>query len=90
MFRKKNIIKASPKKEHFNEPKQMHSNVNIYSISIVLDGQIQEIIRTEARLWALLMSDPKFVDLTENESKPMLGWEYNEETMEFTNPNEKN
>lgn len=89
MFGKKKIIKESPKKDSFNEPRKMHSDVNIYSVAIVLDGQIQEIIRTEARLWALLLSNPQFIDITENESRPMLGWEYNEETMEFISPNEK-
>jgi hypothetical protein len=37
-------------------------NVSINHIAVVLDGQVQEVIRAENRLAALLLSDPEFIE----------------------------
>jgi hypothetical protein len=37
-------------------------NVSINHIAVILDGQVQEVIRAENRLAALLLSDPEFVE----------------------------
>lgn len=88
IFRKKNKIeKISPKMDDFKQPKNYHSPIKTYSIALVLDDEVQDIIRTEERLWAMLMSNPLIIDITDLETKPGLNWEYNEETGEFTNPN---
>lgn len=88
IFRKKQIKKINPKKDSFNPPKQYHEENKIYSIAFVLDGEIQDILRTEERLWALLMSQPIILDITDLENKPQINWTYNEETGEFKDPNE--
>jgi hypothetical protein len=88
IFKKKNRIeKINPKTDNFKEPKPYHEEKKIYSIALVLDNEVQDILRTEERLWAMLMSNPVIVDITDNETRPQLNWEYNEETGEFTNPN---
>jgi len=88
IFKKKNRIeKINPKTDNFKEPKTYHEEKKIYSIALVLDNEVQDILRTEERLWAMLMSNPVIVDITDNETRPQLNWEYNEETGEFTNPN---
>lgn len=88
IFKRKNKIeKINPKTDNFKQPKDYHEPKKIYSIAIVLDNEVQDIIRTEERLWAMLMSNPVIVDITDNETRPQLNWEYNEETGEFTNPN---
>jgi hypothetical protein len=91
MFKKKNkIAKASPVKETFNQPKEMHSEVKIYSIAIVLDGEVQDVIRTETKLAAMLLSDPIFVDTTDLEEKPGIGTKYDLEKGEFVHHHEEN
>ncbi len=88
IFKRKNKIeKINPKTDNFKEPKNYHEAKKIYSIALVLDNEVQDIIRTEERLWAMLMSNPLIIDTTDLEIKPALNWEYNEETGEFTNPN---
>lgn len=88
MFKKKNKIqKINPRTNDFNQPKDYHEAKKIYSIALVLDNEVQDIMRTEERLWAMLMSNPLIVDTTDLEIKPGLNWEYDEETGEFTNPN---
>jgi hypothetical protein len=91
MFKKKaKIHKHSPVKDTFNEPKTMHSDVTIYSVAIVLDDEIQDIIRTEAKMAAMLLSDPVFVNITDLEEKPGIGTKYNPEKGEFVKANEEN
>lgn len=88
IFKKKNKIeKINPKTDNFKEPKNYHEPKRIYSIAMVLDNEVQDIIRTEERLWAMLMSNPLIIDISDLEPRPQLNWEYNEETGEFTNPN---
>lgn len=87
IFKKRKIQKISPKKEGFNPPKTYHEENKIYSIAFVLDGEVQDILRTEERLWALLMSQPIILDISDLEEKPQINWTYSEETGEFTNPN---
>lgn len=87
IFRKKQIKKISPKQSDFKAPKQYHEENKIYSIAFVLDGEVQDILRAEERLWALLMSQPLILDITDLEQKPQINWTYNEETGEFKDPN---
>jgi hypothetical protein len=91
MFKKKNKIqKASPTVDTVKEPKSMHSDVKIYSIAIVLDDEVQDVIRTETKLAAMLLSDPTFVDITDLEMKPGIGVKYNSEKGEFEHHHEEN
>jgi hypothetical protein len=56
---KKPKIHKQPLSENIVPPQP--SGVNINSIAIVLDDEVQEVIRTEDRLAALLLSSPTFV-----------------------------
>ena len=51
IFKRKNKIeKINPKTDNFKEPKNYHEAKKIYSIALVLDNEVQDIIRTEERL----------------------------------------
>lgn len=86
MFKKKiKQNKISPIKESLNEPHNHFGKTKIYSIAVVLDGKVQDIIRAEIRLAAMLLSEPTLVDITEDHSHPRIGWKYDEESGEFSN-----
>jgi hypothetical protein len=87
IFRKK-IVPVSPTKNNLNEPNNPFGETKIYSIAVVLDGKVQDIVRAEIRLASMLLSDPILVDITEDHSHPRIGWEYNEEDGTFTNDHE--
>jgi hypothetical protein len=45
-------------------------------IAVVLDNEVQEIIRAQNRLAALLLSEPKFIEFNPEEVRPEIGWNY--------------
>jgi hypothetical protein len=66
---------------NWNEPWFYNQKDNgFYKIAIIIDGEVQEIMTTEARLAALLLSDPIFVDVTEKQDCTHIGDKYNEES----------
>jgi hypothetical protein len=87
IFKKKRNQKINPKKNSWNQPKNYHEEKKIYSLALVLDDEVQDIIRTEERLWALLLSGAKIIDITELEIYPRINWMYDEETDTFEDPN---
>jgi hypothetical protein len=61
-------------------------DITIGVIAIVLDGEVQEVIRAQDRMAALFLSNPEFVEIPEElKPKPTIGWKY--ENYEFVNPN---
>jgi hypothetical protein len=48
--------------------------VNINHIAIVLDGRVEEVIHTENRMAALLLSEPQFIEFEEGGVIPTIGW----------------
>ncbi len=48
----------------------------INHIAIILDGEVQEIMRAQNRLTALLLSEPKFVVFDVDDIRPEIGWKY--------------
>ena len=48
-------------------------NININHIAIILDGRVEEVIRCENRLAALLLSNPKFVEFDPDEILVKIG-----------------
>ena len=50
----------------------------INHIAIILDGEVQEIMRAQNRLTALLLSDPKFVVFDVDDVRPEIGWKYHD------------
>lgn len=58
--------------------------VKINHIAVVLDGRVEEVIHTENRMAALLLSEPQFVEFEEDDVVPTIGWLWDGET--FTQP----
>jgi hypothetical protein len=56
--------------------------VEMNHLAIVLDGEVQEIMRAQNRLAALLLSEPKFVEYDPSEFQIEIGWLY--DGKEFT------
>lgn len=48
-------------------------NVVINEIAIVLDGTVEDVIRCQNRLAALLLSGPDFVELPKGSKRPKIG-----------------
>lgn len=75
--RKRNAPKASPSlPAQPKMPPKMPEGVYIATIALVLDGEVQEVIRAQDRLAALLLSEPEIIEITDLEPKPTLGWKY--------------
>lgn len=55
-------------------PAPPRSKINY--LAIIMDGEVQEIMRAENRLAALLLSDPKFVEFSPEELPVDIGWTY--------------
>lgn len=58
-------------------PAPPESKIN--HLAIILDGEVQEIMRAQNRLAALLLSQPLIVEFDPEEVKPNIGWSYKEE-----------
>jgi hypothetical protein len=53
------------------------NGVQVATIAIVLDGEVQEVIRAQDRMAALFLSEPSFVEIPDDlEVKPTIGWKY--------------
>jgi hypothetical protein len=48
----------------------------INHLAIILDGEVQEIMRAENRLAALLLSQPLIVEFDPDKVRPDIGWVY--------------
>jgi len=82
------IIKAwfSKRKRFENKQSLLYNLVppeptgeKIISIAIVLDEEVQEIIRAQSDLAALFLSNPSFVEIDQSlsqEDRPKVGWKY--------------
>lgn len=66
------------------------NNVPYIKIALILDGQVVDILHTQDRLAAILLSDPTVVDITDikNDSNSDIypGWTYDSTTKSFTPP----
>ena len=80
--------KRAPSHTHAAATPAMPSHGQINTIAIVLDGVVQEVIRAENRMAALLLSHPQFVLVKDTDKKPTLNWIYNDEG--FKDPDEEN
>jgi hypothetical protein len=50
--------------------------VKINHIAVILDGRVEEVIHTENRMAALLLSEPHFVQFPDSQEMPTIGWLY--------------
>jgi hypothetical protein len=85
------LIKAKIKKNKAYKPENkievptsghpdIPAGVTVNHLAVVLDGEVQEIIRAQNRLTALLLSEPKFIEFNPEEVRPEIGWTYDGET----------
>lgn len=72
-FSRKRIEKESIYGE--NTPSEP-SGFDITTIAIVLDDEVQEVIKAQGRLAALLLSEPKFIEVEPDTPRPTIGWRY--------------
>jgi len=66
------------------------NNLPPYKIAFVIDGELADILHTDERLFAIFMSNPSIIDVTEQVTKNpesiLIGAKYNFESSTFTNP----
>lgn len=72
-IKKKNKEKISLDVSSGNQPKSIP---NVNHIAVILDNEVQEIIRAQNRLSALLLSNPIFIEFDPHEVRPEIGWNY--------------
>lgn len=51
-------------------------DIEVVHIAIVLDGVVEEVLRAQNRLAALMLSEPKFIEFDPNEVYPKIGTKY--------------
>lgn len=71
-------IKKNSKKQSFSvknqpPPPLPPEGVSINHIAIILDGRVEEVIRCENRLAALLLSEPGFVEFNPEQTQVLIG-----------------
>ena len=66
------------------------NNIPHIKIAFIIDGEVVDILHTQDRLAAILLSDPTVVDITDvnNDSNSAIypGWTYDSTTKAFTPP----
>jgi hypothetical protein len=77
LYRKYKSKKALPKSPvSSGAPLPPPTGVPITKLAIVLDGEVQEVIRAQDRMTALLLSDPDFIELSVDFDNVTIGWKY--------------
>lgn len=71
-------IRLGNKKQNFyvnkkSPPPPPPENISINHIAIILDGRVEEVIRCENRLAALLLSEPNFVEFNPEQIQVLIG-----------------
>lgn len=70
-FKKRKIVKNS-----INRTDMPLLDDSANHIAVILDGEVQEVLRAENRLTALFLSSPDFIEFNPNETYPRIGWKY--------------
>lgn len=84
------LRKVFKKEDMFKNKKSLSSNRNsppppnsvINHLAVILDGEVQEILRAENRLAALFLSNPEFVEFDPEDIQVDIGWKYEDETFQ--------
>lgn len=72
--KKNKIVKESL---NSNKPLPAPPGITVTKLAIIMDGQVEEVIRAQDRMAALFLSSPQFVELTEENKDVTIGWKYN-------------
>ena len=51
-------------------------SIHVYHIAVVLDGEVQEVIRADSKIAALFLSSPEFVEFNPREETVTIGTKY--------------
>lgn len=62
--------------DHGNTPPK---NVEIYTIAVVLDGEVWEVLRAQEKLADLFLANPTFILVTDETGTPKIGMKYEDE-----------
>jgi len=84
------LKKVFKKEDKFKDKKSLLSNKIpppppnsvINHLAIILDGEVQEILRAENRLAALFLSSPEFVEFDPKDIQVDIGWKYENEVFQ--------
>lgn len=68
-------------------PLDQMSGIEINHIAIVIDGEVQDVIRAQNRMAAMILSNPEFVFFEPSETTVKLGFRYQDG--KFINPEEE-
>lgn len=89
---KKRLAKLSPiKKKPVVDPLKPLPEpigIEINHLAIVIDGKVQEVIKAQNRLAAMLLSEPTIVKFDPNIIRPKIGWVYDGEFFKEQNVQE--
>lgn len=76
LTRKLGVTTKRPVQAHVEHVPGPPADREVNTVAIILDGQVQEVIRAENRMTALLLSNPEFVVVNDVTPTPTIGWEY--------------
>lgn len=68
-------------------PLDQMSGIEINHIAIVIDGEVEDVIRAQNRMAAMILSNPEFVFFEPSETTVKLGFRYQDG--KFINPEEE-
>lgn len=71
---KNNLLKESLSS---NQPTPPPSDITITKLAVIMDGQVEEVLRAQDRMAALFLSSPQFVEITDENKDVTIGWKYN-------------
>ena len=57
-------------------PPPAPAGIEVVTVAVVLDGEVQEVLRMQDRMAALFLSEPQFVEVDPDTPRPTLGWTY--------------
>jgi hypothetical protein len=69
-------------------PLDQMSGIEINHIAIVIDGEVQDVLRAQNKMAAMILSDPEFVFFDPKDTVVKLGFKY--KNGKFINPEEEN
>ena len=76
---KKAQDRKKPESLTIPKPAMPPEGIIINHLAVVIDGRVEEVLRAENRLAALLMSKPEIIQFEPHIVKPTIGWGYDGE-----------
>lgn len=86
MFKRKQKVLKKPSIKSVTVPTPTTPE-DVFTIAVILDNRVEEVLMAEGRLASLLLSNPEFIEVS-HENRPRIGWEYDGEG--FLDPEKEN